>query len=322
MTTPLDPDERLEMLEAALEPVQGDDDMAEAGRKILLKQFITMLQHEAGSKTGEDIEDVHDMRVAIRRMRSTFSLLESYYKPKAIQNHLKGLRKTARVLGSVRDLDVLITNMTEFQATLDEDNAKAFQSFIDTLDEQRTLARHDLVRYLNKGEYQRFITHFSQFLLHKGSGARSVETDGIQTNQVRFILPTLLYSHLGQVRAYDDVIADADAPTLHALRIEFKRLRYIVALFSEVLGTSINDFVKEIKVVQDHLGRMNDIDTAQIYLQDVIKHADENTAILLTSYLGNLEVELGELRGQVDRIWKRFNTRTVQKQLANAIAAL
>src|SRR5258706_11423347 len=110
--------ERIEKLSAAIQPVAADDNIAEAGRKILLAEFVKMLQHETGSRTGEDIEDVHDMRVATRRMRSLFRLLKPYYKRSAVQADKTELRHLAWTLGAVRDLDVLIDDVRTYHATL------------------------------------------------------------------------------------------------------------------------------------------------------------------------------------------------------------
>jgi len=44
--------------------------MSEAGRKVLRTHFARMLANEAGTRLGEDIEELHDMRVATRRLRA------------------------------------------------------------------------------------------------------------------------------------------------------------------------------------------------------------------------------------------------------------
>ena len=86
--------------------LQPDDPMSEAGRKTLRFHFRRMLHHEPGTRLGEDIEALHDMRVATRRMRAAFRVFGEYYDPKAVRPYLKGLKRTGRALGAVRDLDV------------------------------------------------------------------------------------------------------------------------------------------------------------------------------------------------------------------------
>ena len=72
--------------------------MAEAVRKILSSQFQVMVDSEAGSRKGKNIDAVHDMRVATRRMRAAFRLFGSYFRPAAIAGFQKDLRKIGRAL--------------------------------------------------------------------------------------------------------------------------------------------------------------------------------------------------------------------------------
>lgn len=313
--------ELIESLQAQVQPVLPEDTMAEAGRKVLLDQFVKMLHHETGSRSGEDIEDVHDMRVATRRMRSALRLLEDYYKPRLVRVYRRQLRKVARALGEVRNLDVLIADVKQFQTTLSDGHKADLQAVIDKLDAQGSHARSDLIGVLDKGAYHRFVDDFSAFLTNPGAGAKTLNSD-IHPSQVRHVLPALLYSYLGAVRAYDNTLENADDTTLHALRIEFKRLRYAVALFADVLGNSVKDFVSEIKAMQDHLGRMQDIVTAQAILNPMVSELTDGQGETLHVYLDKIEAERQQRRQQVGDLWKRFNAKPVQKQLASAVAGL
>ncbi len=320
------PETFIEALQNQLQPVEPGDTMAEAGRKALLSDLIKMLQHEAGSRSGEDIEDVHDMRVATRRMRSTLRLLGDYFKPKAIKPFQRQLRKIAQVLGAVRDLDVLIKNVSDFQATLDDDHRADLDSVVAMLEADRTIARRDLIRMLNKKSFQRFVEDYGAFLTKPGKGAVAVETDDAQPYQVRHLLPMLLFEHIANVRAYDQVLADADDATLHALRIEFKRLRYAVSIFADVLGTGITDFENELKAIQDHLGDLHDIGASEERISEIANRLDPETQAdalyALQQYVDQMEQKRAALREGVGEVWRHFNTKTVQRQLTSALAGL
>ena len=69
---------------------------------------------------GENIEELHDMRVATRRMRSAFDIFSPAFDPKIMKRHLKGLRTIGRVLGQVRDMDVILENALTYQKKLKE----------------------------------------------------------------------------------------------------------------------------------------------------------------------------------------------------------
>lgn len=315
-------EERIEDLKSRTLPLVPEDVMSEAGRKALLQSFIEMLKHEDGSRSGEDIEDVHDMRVSIRRMRSLLRLLEVYYKPKAIQPFMRSMRRVARALGTVRDLDVLLVDLIRFQESLDEDNQTAFQATIDLLNAERDLARQDLNNTLDKGDYRRFVENFGAFLVTTGAGAKPSD-DGTQPMQIRHILPAIIYEHMATIRAYDNLIDDGTPTvTLHALRIEFKQLRYLVSPFADIMGTQVKDFVKELKAIQDHLGRLNDVTVAQMHLNDLISNLDDMQAAPLQLYLDTLAQEETDLKAKFPDVWRHFNTKTVQRQLAVAVVGM
>jgi len=312
-----DDEERMAALREAVQPVEPDDLLAEAGRKILLVNFIEMLDHEAGSRSGADIEAVHDMRVATRRMRSLLRLLQASYKKKTIRPFTDQIRIIAGRLGAVRDLDVMIDDLTTYQKTLDAEAQANLQTAIDKLVKRRDKARQQLIKLLDSKPYQQFIKRFSKFLTTAGKGANPPEADEVTPYQVRHVVPVILHQHLAAVRAYDTVMENGSTDTLHALRIEFKRLRYAVSFFSEVLGTSTKDFIDEIKAIQDHLGRLNDVQTGRAGLNSLI---EGNSA--LQDYLAGLEAEAQAKVEQFPAVWARFNSRTIQRHLSDALLVL
>lgn len=315
-------EERIARLEPKIEAISPDDPIAEAARKVLLSEFVRMLSLEAGSRTGEDIENVHRMRVTIRRMRSAFRLLSEYFDAKAVRPYDRGLRDIMRALGHVRDLDVMIHDLETFKADQPAEMAAALDAVIALLDARRIPARADLNAALDSKDYRRFIKSFGQFLTTPGAGARDLSGAGVVPYQLRHVLPLIIYEHLVAVRAYETVLAEADAETLHQLRIEFKRLRYILSLFGDVLGGSLAEFITELKIIQDHLGRLNDIQTARPRLEGLMHQLSPEQVAVLEIYLEGLEAEQPALMAAMPEVWRRFNRRTVQRKLANAVVAL
>lgn len=314
----------LTLLKNQIAPVQMEDTMAEAGRKTLLVDLIKMLEHEAGSRTGDDIEHVHDMRVATRRMRSVFSLLREYYKTKPVRPYIQQLKALGRRLGDVRDLDVMIQDLEEYQHSRDDQEKSAVQGVIDYLDKRRRKARKKLNAFLNSAAYLEFVSGFSAFLINTGEGAKAVDTDSAVPHQVRHILPSIIHDHLATVRAYDTVLYNGNPKTLHALRIEFKRLRYLTSYFVAVLGSSIDGFIGELKEIQDYLGRLNDIVVAQRRLKSLKKRIslDESQTLALDRYIEILAQEETTRIEGFTAVWEKFNTRTVQRKLSDSLLVL
>jgi CHAD domain-containing protein len=307
-------------LQEDLQPVQPDDAISEAGRKVLRGEFIKILQHEAGSRTGEDIEDVHKMRVAIRQTRSGFRLLDSYFKPGLLRTYRKDLRRLMRALGGVRDLDVMIHDLRAFGTLMDEAQAESLGDVIESLEQRRSVARDNLLAVLDSKGYRRFVRAYTDFLTTPGMGANL--PGKAEPFQVRHVLPLMIYQHLAAVRAYDSLLEDADPPTLHALRIEFKGLRYSIALFRGVLGKEAESFIEELKKIQDLLGRLNDIEVAREAFIDLMEDLDGDQNAALWLYINHLDEEKPTLRAKVPATWQRFNSKTVQRKLALAVAGL
>lgn len=312
-------EDRLNILRAAVQTVNLTDEMAEAGRKVLLIDWIRMLEHEPGSRAGEDPEEVHDMRVAIRRMRSLLRLLRPYYKVSIVRNFRDHLSQVGTSLGAVRDLDVLLENMHAFQLTQEAEQQAALQEVIDDLELKRMRAREQLIALLDSKFYRRFVRNFSTFLLTPGAGAKAAKTPAVIPIQIRHVLPVLVHDRLAAVRAYDSILETADALTLHALRIEFKRLRYTLSLFGDILGETSAEYITEIKILQDCLGHMNDVTTARLQLK---AYLDTSHNEALAPYFAHLEEHDAEQRGNFGKLWAHFNSRKVQQKLATALLSL
>ncbi len=93
----------------------ADDPLAEAGRKVLRLHLLRMLDAENGSRDG-DVESVHKMRVATRRMRAAWRVFNGAYKTRLQDRYVGELRQVAQTLGAVRDMDVQLERLREYAA--------------------------------------------------------------------------------------------------------------------------------------------------------------------------------------------------------------
>src|SRR4028119_1683211 len=94
--------------------------LGELAFAVLRKQFAAMRAHEPGTRLGEDSEELHDMRVATRRMRAALKLFSAAL-PEQADFYRNELKWVAGVLGEVRDLDVHIEQLEELSSEAEED---------------------------------------------------------------------------------------------------------------------------------------------------------------------------------------------------------
>jgi len=108
---------------------------AELGRDILPGYAKKFLKGPADIRKQEDIEAVHKMRVASRRLRAALDAFESCTDPKAFQKINRRVKKLADSLGTVRDTDVMIAGLRNYrQAVAGEEQEAGVQWLIDRLD--------------------------------------------------------------------------------------------------------------------------------------------------------------------------------------------
>ncbi|MDY7041037.1 MAG: CHAD domain-containing protein, partial [Chloroflexota bacterium] len=308
--------------------VLPDDPMSEAGRKVLRFHFGRMLEHEPGTRLGDDIEELHDMRVTTRRMRSAFRVFTSYFDRDALRPFLRGLQSTGRALGRVRDLDVFMEKAHAYLAELPEGERTSLNPLLAGWQEQRDAARAKMLTHLDGKRYQRFVQGFGQFLITEGAGALSRQNDRTAPHQVYQVVPALIYTRYEVVRGYEPVIENASLETLHALRIDCKRFRYTLEFFREVLGAEAKDVIKEAVTVQDHLGNLHDADVAcrlLIEFLDQWSGQERRERINIGGVTRYLVAKQQELRALVDlfpEIWIHFNRPEMRRQLALAVSAL
>jgi CHAD domain-containing protein len=291
-----------------------------------------MLRHEPGTRLGENIEALHDMRVATRRMRAAFNVFGSAFDPKVLKPYLKGLRATGRTFGHARDMDVFMEKASQYQETLLPEARSGLQPLMAAWEEERSRARSAMLAHLDSEKYLKFKRAYNVFLHTPGAGVLSVSHDQPIASRVRDVVPALIYTRLASVQAYETILPTATIPQLHALRIEFKKLRYTVEYFKEVLGKSAKDVIDVLKGMQDHLGELHDADVAcQIIRQFLDQWEVQQTNLPLDSrqsseaivaYLAYKHAERHRLMVSFPEAWKCFNCPELRQNLALAIAVL
>lgn len=309
-----------------------DDPMSEAGRKTLLFHFLEMLKHEAGTIAGEDIEELHDMRVATRRMRAAFDVFGKYFSPKAINPFLGSLRTLGRTLGAVRDLDVSLEKLRLYLQNLSAEQQAGLMPLQEHWNQLLESARIEMLNHLNSQDYRNFKESFSTFLQTPGMGVARPKRGAPAQSTVRFLAPTLIYTRLANVMVFDSILDTASYEQLHALRIEFKIFRYTLEFFREVLGGEANAIINKIKTLQDHLGELNDANVACQSLTRFLKKWDRRQTELplmqrlspepIVNYLAFYYAERHRLMTSFPAAWQHFTRPELRQSLASAVSVL
>lgn len=321
--------------------VKPTDSMAGVACRILSYQFSCMLSHEKGTIKGEKIEELHEMRVAVRKMRAATKVFEPYLDSKQLEPYLKELRKTLGSLGEVRDLDVFREKAEEYLKTLPSGHEHDLDSLFAVLTEEQEKARKDMLDYLDSEKYQAFKREFSSVLASPEILMLPVTNRKHEAlpHRIREILPSVLYARLADINAYSEWIEGPYLPVerLHRLRIAAKGMRYTLEFFESVLGEDAKSLIKELKTFQDQLGNLHDtviaVDLLESYLRTGEWGSVENKKVSgkmkfsegaegISAYLACREEELQMLLNAFPDAWEKIKDESFRKRIERAIQNL
>jgi CHAD domain-containing protein len=246
--------------------------MTEAAAKTLRFHLDRMLEHEEGTRLGEDMEELHVMRVSTRRMRMALRVFADYLDPQVMRPVLKGLRRTGRTLGAVRDLDVFGDKTHLYLSTLPAERSGELDGLLDACSLERDRQRERLVSYLDGRRYRSFVETTTQLLEGPVEALAPQEPIGPRPQRVAQVLPGVLYRDMAVVWAFEGQLGGLQTPLprFHALRKACKGLRYTLEFFEGVLGTGARPLIKRVKGMQDHLGDLQDAVVTSGILRDYI----------------------------------------------------
>lgn len=302
--------------------VKGHEPIGRAGRKIIAGQLAKVQSLEDAVRVGENSGAIHDMRVATRRIRSAFRLLSKYYPGKATRKLRKPVRELARLLGEVRDLDVMIENLRTYTAGLTVEKQRALDPLLADWQARRAHAHQSLVEYLDGAEYDSWAGRLEDFI---------EATGGTKRPRVADIVPGMIWNRYGKVREYERLVREADLALLHHLRIQGKRLRYALEFFSEATGERAAILLEPLIALQDHLGELHDADMATQLIAEFIAArarraerqglagADLET---VAGYLSFLRSRIQELQASFPERWQVITKPAFRQSLAEAVAEL
>ena len=232
--------------------------------RIVRKLFGVFLAHEPGTRIGEDPEELHDMRVATRRMRAAMKIFEGAL-PARTRAFRDALKWVAGALGEVRDLDVQLERLEDWVSEAPSEDQEPLMALRAVLEAQRAKARKAMLRVLDSRRYARLVDSFGDFL-RKGPSRRAAGA----RQPIMEAAPGLLRKPYRKVRKLGDPLTEeSSGEEFHELRKKGKRLRYALEFLAGIYGEPMKDFIDPLKDLQDVLGDHQDAEVATSHLREL-----------------------------------------------------
>ena len=148
----------------AVKDIAPEKSLEECARRIITTRLHEMMSFKEGAIDGRDIEYVHDMRVASRRLRAAMRNFADCFTPKKeFRRHLKQVERITNTLGGVRDLDVLIDRFQKDVLTVPEDAQIGVQNLIRHLQKEREARRVPMFTMFEALDRSNFEQKFLKF---------------------------------------------------------------------------------------------------------------------------------------------------------------
>ena len=221
--------------------------MGEVAFAVLRRQLAVVCAKEPGTRLGEDPEELHDMRVATRRLRAALSLFDGVL-PVRAQAFREELGWVAGLLGAVRDLDVQLLDLAEVASSDFTDCHLApvargpdpLADLVRLLEREREVARAAMLSGLDSVRWDRLAKGLTA-MAQQGPARRSLAT----REPAVIGLPGLVIDrHDKVVKAAKHAKRSGVAADFHTLRIRCKRLRYALEFSNDVYGGRTSRYVR------------------------------------------------------------------------------
>ena len=242
-------------LSAELSPV-------DAFRLIAFDCLALWQANESGARESDDPEFIHQLRVALRRLRSALRLFGPALPDDFTRRWSDGLKEAADGLGAARDLDVMLAEVLSPVAEsglADEATLRIIAMAVDRRDREKTAARAQLLA----------ASHGRQ-MLALAADLYALESDSLVKSAQLSTFARLQLSQLRKrARKRYSAAGDLQAEKLHELRVALKRLRYGIEFLLPLLPQKATvRYANALADAQETLGYLNDEAVARRRLRD------------------------------------------------------
>ncbi|MGB7511802.1 MAG: CHAD domain-containing protein [Pelodictyon phaeoclathratiforme] len=223
-------------------------------RQLLQSTFSVMCANEEGIKRQIDSEFLHDYRVAIRRTRSILKQLKGVFDPEETTYYLNFFRELGKQTSALRDQDVYLLRQATYFDYLPPFLQPSLRPFFTDIALSRKKLHKTLCRYLASSEYRSFLGEWDAFA-HRQSTPDPERSPNASLSTGDVALHTIKKAWKKVIRHGRQISRETTDAELHALRIDCKKLRYLLEFFSSIFPhKSVAPVIGQLKELQDNLG--------------------------------------------------------------------
>jgi CHAD domain-containing protein len=221
-------------------------------------QLDAIRAHDPGTRLGAEPEELHQMRVAARRLRAILRAARPMLGASRVEPLREELAWLGTALGGRRDLDVLRDHLRDEVAALEPADRRVGLGLLRRLERARTRARVDFLAALDSPRYLELLDRVEDFLASPADVGTETSLSDLGARAFRKLRRT--------VEALPGTPTDED---LHTVRVKAKRARYAAELATVEVGRPAERLAGRLKKLQDILGAHQDAAVAEARLREL-----------------------------------------------------
>lgn len=216
---------------------------------------------------GADIEGIHQMRVALRRLRCAFLVFRKIVGSANSKTLMDELRSVANTLGCARDLDIFLTQTLPAVSAQFNDHSGLIKLRDKALAAQ-TQAYIEVREMLSTTRYRRMLLTLSDWIENERWRQGTHES---KIPKVHELATAHLDKYRKQLKTSGKLLANAQPEARHVTRIAAKKLRYTAEFFASLYSvTESRAYIRKLSKLQDCLGMLNDIVITEKLLLQIV----------------------------------------------------
>lgn len=292
------------------------DMRADESAKVILRYLLKVIkQNEDGIRRDIDTEFLHDFRVAIRRTRSALGQIKNVFPNAITERFKKDFSFLGKSTNRLRDLDVYLLNADTYRRMLPDQLRSDIDPLFAKLRSQRKRAWQEVISLLDSLECEKILHDWQAFLNQppaKKSQAFNATIPVIQLARKR-----IFKRYRDIVKSGSEITDASEDAALHRLRIDCKKLRYLLEFFSSLFEQEkIGFLTKQLKRLQDNLGLFQDLCVQEKELQNFIdsislkNRGAKRSIAAIGSLIGTLDRQKQSVRAEFANIFSEFASET------------
>ena len=227
--------------------------MAEIALANLRRYLSAWYLHEPGARLGDNPEELHDLRLAGRRLDAILRQFQTSL-PASFQRLRPTLKKVMRVLGDARDLDVGLSELETFRHGLPESDKSGIEPLKQHLLSERGRARTRMLKVLDSVSVQKNLQKLTSLV-----SAPAAPWAGSPATPALSAAPEMIRRRYRKMRKdAEQLTPDSSTETYHEVRGHLKKMRYALEAVAAIYGKPAEVMLRALRRWQEKLGVQQD----------------------------------------------------------------